>query len=167
MTKVAALLPFLFCGFSLTAQEFYRWTDANGQLHISQSPPAKSVQYEIVTLQQLSKQQLHKPRTDAPANAPATAATTPAAAVPPTAAQNPATLDQQVEQLNQKAEVLQQQLDSQRCLSAQKNKAALERQAPVYTTDSAGKQTFLDDSQRAVQLEVAEEEISRFCQPTP
>ncbi len=66
MTKATALLTFLFCCFDLTAQEYYRWTDANGQLHISQSPPAKSVQYEVVTLQQLSKQQLHKPRVEQP-----------------------------------------------------------------------------------------------------
>lgn len=162
MTKATALLTFLFCCFDLTAQEYYRWTDANGQLHISQSPPAKSVQYEVVTLQQLSKQQLHKPRVEPPVSA------SPASAVAQQAAsQNSSPLDQQVEQLNKKAEVLQQQLDNQRCLSAQKNKAALERQAPVYTTDSTGKQTFLDDDQRAIQLAVAEEDISRFCQSNP
>jgi hypothetical protein len=163
MIKVAVLLPLLLGCFALTAQEFYRWTDANGQLHVSQSPPAKSVQYEVVTLQELSRQQLPQPRASTPSAANPSAA----AAIAQQAAENTAPLDQQVEQLNKKAEVLQQQLDKQRCLSAQKNKAALERQAPVYTTDNAGKQTFLDDDQRAVQLEVAEEEISRFCQSNP
>lgn len=167
MFKAAALPSLLFCCFGLTAQEFYRWTDANGQLHISQSPPAKSVQYEVVTLQQLSKQQLHKPRAEVPTSASAASAVAAQAAAKQVAPQNTASLDQQVEQLNKEAAVLQQQLDTQRCLSAQKNKAALERQAPVYTTDSAGKQTYLDDEQRAIQLAVAEEDISRFCQPNP
>lgn len=167
MTKVAALLPFLLCCFSLTAQEFYRWTDANGQLHISQSPPAKTVQYEVVTLQELSKQQLHKPRATAPVSASAASAFAQQAAAQQANEQQAAPLDQQVEQLNKKAEILQQQLDKQRCLSAQKNKAALQRQAPVYTTDGAGKQTFLDDDQRAVQLELAEEEINRYCTANP
>lgn len=158
MSKLILLLPLMIGCFSLSAQEFYRWTDANGQLHISQNPPTKAVQYEVVTLQELSKQQLHKPKA---------AETTKQATTSSTTSQQPAALDQQVEQLNKQAEQLQQQLDAQRCQTAQRNKASLQRQAPVFTTDADGQQTFLDDEQRAVQLEVAEEEISRFCQPTP
>lgn len=141
----------LLLSLSVQAQEFYRWTDANGQLHVSQTPPPKSVQYEVLTLQQLSRQPL-------PKTAPHPKAATQPRTTPP------AELDQQVDALNQRADQLQKELDAQRCQNAQRNKTALSRQAPVYQTDAQGQQVFLDDEQRAVQLELAEEEISRYCQ---
>jgi len=148
---------------SASAQEFYRWTDANGQLHVSQTPPPANVKYEVTTLQQLSRHQLQK-TSPVPADNNRKIDGTNKTGATNNLAEQTQQLDQQVDALNQRASELQQQLDKQRCDNARRNKTSLSRQAPVFQTDANGQQVFLDDEQRAVQLELADEEISRYCE---
>ncbi len=144
-----AVLISLLCGLMLTltakAQEYYRWHDEKGQLHVSQTPPPAHIDYEIV----------------APGAAPepvkAKAAKNPAATKPVSEAELQ-TLKQQVSEVNAR-------LKLQNCSRAQQNKDRLSADSAVAFKDASGKPVALSDEMRAEQLAVAERQISEFCTP--
>ena len=131
--------------FTVNAQEYYRWHDNSGQLHVSQTPPSAGIDYEIVDTQ--AKSAVTKVK-----------ATAVAAPVKPLDAKQIAALNQQVEQVNQ-------QLKQQNCQQARTNKERLTAEAPVSITNAEGAEVALTMEMRAEQLVVTEQHIREFCQP--
>lgn len=146
MTKLFLLSAATLLMFGLQAQEYYRWQDKNGQLHVSQIPPPAGMDYEIWSLdpkqppQQVKAEAINK------------------AALSVTKEQVKA-LQQQVEQVNS-------QLKVQNCNQALENKRRLQAEGPVAFNDSDGTPVPLSTEMRAEQLALAERQITEFCQST-
>lgn len=143
-----ALYCRLLCGFLLAfavqAQEYYRWQDKTGQLHVSQVPPPAGVDYEVVAMR---------------ANSAATPVQPPAVPPAPPAAANTG----QIAALNQQVEQMNQQVKQHNCQQAQLNKERLSGDNVLMMTDAAGKSVELTAEMRAEQLEVADKQIREFC----
>ncbi len=139
------LLCVSLLAFAVNAQEYYRWQDNKGQLHVSQTPPSAGIDYEIVDTQ--AKSAVTKVK--------ATAVATP---VKPLDAKQIAALNQQVEQVNL-------QLKQQNCQQARINKQRLTAEAPVSVTNAEGAAVALTTEMRTEQLVVTEQHIREFCQP--
>ncbi len=128
----------------LHAQEYYRWQDKNGQLHVSQIPPPAGLDYEIWSLDPKQPPQQVKAETVNKAPVPVT--------------------QQQVKALQQQVEQVNAQLKVQNCTQARENKRRLEAEAPVAFNDTDGKPVPLNAEMRAEQLQIAERHIAEFCQ---
>jgi hypothetical protein len=124
----------------LANAQVYKWTDAGGTVHYSESPPpAQGTQYKQVKTNG-SVTPLVAP---APAVNPAQASTAPAAPASPIAdtPENRHTL----------------------CESLKTNIAALQGSGPVVMQQD-GKSTALDDSQRKEQTGSAQAQYQQYCQ---
>lgn len=145
-SSIVCLLFGFLSVFTVHSQEYYRWYDQAGQLHVSQTPPPPGLNYEIMQVQ---------------ANGSATAsAVQPAkqpAAQPAPAANSIAELNKQVEQMNE-------QVRQHNCQQAQMNKQRLTEEAVLMVTDSDGKSIELSAEMRAEQLDIAEKQIKEYCQ---
>lgn len=133
--------------FSIQAQEYYRWQDKTGQLHVSQIPPADNVDYEVVTMTAQEKEEVIavKAKTNQTAEIPANSG-----------ASKIAQLNQQVEQMNQKVRQFN-------CQQAQQNKERLSSESVLMITQDDGQTVELTSEMRAEQLDVAEKQIREFC----
>lgn len=145
-TLLCCLLSAALTAFTVSAQEYYRWQDKSGQLHVSQIPPPAGVDYQIVSMQTKN-----------------TVTEVKASAVSPPkesadAAQNP------IAELNKQVEAMNAQVRHHNCKQAQINQQRLAEEAVLMVTDDEGKSVELTAEMRAEQLEVAEKQIKEFCQ---
>lgn len=125
-----------------TAQQIYKWKDANGTVHYSQTAPASGVHYQQMTLNGVTES------SDAP---PATPAASPADAAAPAAEAAPA------------APVADTPANRAKlCTALQTNLAALHGGGPVVM-QNAGQTKVLDANQRAQQLTTANAQYQQFC----
>lgn len=132
-----------------SAQQVYKWKDANGVVHYSQTAPASGTQYSKVRLSGEPDVSSNPAPTSAPAGAPASAdqaGAAPRAASPGTQANTPANLKR-----------LCSQLDA--------NIATLQGKTPVVQQGSNGQQTVMSDDQREQQLATARSQQRQFCTP--
>lgn len=128
------------------AQQIYKWKDANGVIHYSQTPPASSVHY---TRMSLTSQPEVASGTPAPSNpesegAPESDTATPSAASGGTLPDTPS---------NRAA--LCRQLSS--------NIALLQSKQPVVTSGNDGKQQVMSDDAREQQLAAARAQQGQYC----
>lgn len=144
------LLYFLLSGAlvasTVSAQEYYRWQDKSGQLHVSQIPPPAGVDYQIVSMQ--AKGAVTEVKATAVATAKASAS----------APANP------VAELNKQVEAMNAQVRQHNCKQAQINQQRLTEEAVLMVTGDDGKSVELTAEMRAEQLELAEKQIKEFCQ---
>lgn len=144
------LLYFLLSGAlvasTVSAQEYYRWQDKSGQLHVSQIPPPAGVDYQIVSMQ--AKGAVTEVKATAVATAKASAS----------APANP------VAELNKQVEAMNAQVRQHNCKQAQINQQRLTDEAVLMVTGDDGKSVELTAEMRAEQLELAEKQIKEFCQ---
>jgi len=123
---------------TLASAQVYKWKDANGTVHYSQTPPPSSgTKFKEV-----------KPDTSVPPT-PAASTAAPAAAAPAT--QPAATTMADTPENRAKL-----------CASLQTNLAALQSAAPVVMQQD-GKQTALDDSARKQQASAAQAQYQQYC----
>lgn len=134
--------------FAGQTQEYYRWQDEQGQLHVSQMPPPANVDYEVVYPGSAEPTQMKAklPRQDK-------------AAAPVTAAELNA-LKQQVGQVNAR-------LKQQNCSLARQNKQRLASDSAVTLDDPGKNAQPLSEEMRTEQLALAERQIQEFCQQEP
>lgn len=145
-TLLCCLLSGALAAFTVSAQEYYRWQDKSGQLHVSQIPPPAGVDYQIVSMQ---------------AKGAVTEVKAPAVSTPKesaSAAQNP------IAELNKQVEAMNAQVRQHNCKQAQINQQRLTEEAVLMVTGDEGKSVKLTAEMRAEQLEVAEKQIKEFCQ---
>lgn len=131
---------------SASAQQVYRWKDANGVIHFSQLPPANGVHYTKVHLIGEPEVSSHPAPSDPGNNraAPTAEATTravPARGTQPATPSNRATL----------------------CKRLGSNIELLQSKQPVITSGSNGKQMVMSDNQREQQLATARAQQKQYC----
>jgi hypothetical protein len=134
---IALLLLVAVCPLALA--QAYKWKDAQGVTHLSDTPPpANSAKVETIKM----KGGVNSPASATPA-APARAAT--AAPPPGTAvADNPANRAKLCDQLKKNVDVLQ-------------------KEKVVSMDDGKGGQTQLDDAARARQVETNQAQMTLYC----
>ncbi|MBD8899317.1 DUF4124 domain-containing protein [Rhodanobacter sp. DHG33] len=125
-----------------TAQQIYKWTDAQGTVHYSQSAPPQGTKYKQVTLAggvESSDQAAPQPSDDS------TPAPTDAPTPPPAApmADTPANR-------------------AKMCATLKSNLATLQGSAPVVMQQN-GKPSVLDASQRKQQVDSANTQYQQYC----
>lgn len=126
------------------AQQIYKWTDAQGTVHYSQSPPPQGTNYKQMTLAGVTESA--DPGDDAPARQPATDDTssdTPAPAPSAPMADTPANR-------------------TKLCATLQSNLATLHGSGPVVMQQN-GKPAVLDDAQRKQQIASANAQYRQYC----
>jgi hypothetical protein len=122
----------------LASAQVYKWKDASGTVHYSETPPPSSaIKFKEV-----------KPTTEVP---PTPAASTAAPAAAPVAQQPTTTTVADTPENRAKL-----------CTSLQTNLAALQGAAPVVM-QQGGKQTALDDSARKQQAAAAQAQYQQYC----
>jgi hypothetical protein len=120
----------------LAQAQVYKWTDAHGTTHYSETPPAEGTNFKKVKTN----------GTDEPLAAPASASTSAAAA--PSGQPGADTAEDR----------------SQRCNSLKANLDALRGSGPVVMQQD-GKTVVLDANQRKLQANVAQSQYELYCPP--
>lgn len=135
-----------FAGFA-NAQQIYKWKDASGVMHFSQTPPANGAHY---TKMQLSSE------TAAAARPPAPDTSAPGRDGPDTAAPPPRSADRTTrpDTPSNRASL---------CKQLGSNISLLQGKQPVVTAGDNGKQQVMSDSAREQQLATARSQQAQYC----
>lgn len=130
----------------LASAEIYKWKDADGVVHYTDSPPPKGTSVDRVSVRQ-------GPVTAAPAAEQAPAAATASAAAPGTAGQASPEATAQVAKLREQA-----------CANARARAQQLANLPSVaMDLDGDGKAEELNADQHAAQLERANQSVAQYC----
>lgn len=127
----------------LASAQVYKWTDAGGTVHYSQTPPEQGTNFKKVTTTGSAKP-LATPATTASGAAPATSESAP----PPPAPAAPV------------ADTPENR--SKLCDALKGNIAALKGNGPVVM-NQGGKSVTLDNDQRKQQVDAAQAQQTQFC----
>ena len=175
MQKTA--LPFVACLLALAvagahAQSLWKWRDASGQLHISDTaPPPGTPAKNIVSSP--AGGVVAPPSSLSPAAAPASAATgDPAAAAEASALDKKKKVADQAKADQAKAD--KAELDAKNaavrkdnCARAQAGLAGLQSGERMVRINAQGEREFLDDSARAQEIKHAQDVAASSCSPAP
>ena len=126
------------------AQQIYKWTDASGTVHYSQSAPPQGIKYKQMTLTAVTESS--GDNTSASAGQPAddnASGDTPAPAPSGPVADTP----------NNRAKL---------CATLKSNLATLQGSGPVVM-QQGGKQAVLDAAQRKQQVDMANSQYQMYC----
>jgi hypothetical protein len=129
-----------------SGQQIYKWKDASGVTHFSQTPPNNGAHYSKMTLTQEPEVSSNPPS--------AASAETDASAPRNESRQATATGDTQPNTSSNRAKLCQQLSD---------NVALLQGKQPVVTGGSNGKQEVMSDSARQQQLATAHAQQAQYC----
>lgn len=136
MRRSLLVVALLLAAPLATAQQIYKWKDAQGTMHYSQQAPTQDVHYQQVQL----KAGVESANTATPK--PASATTT----APAAATEMADTPDNR----------------SKLCATLKSNLATLRGKGPVVMQQN-GKPAALDDSQRQQQIATAEAQYGQYC----
>lgn len=140
MSRLPIVMALLLAAPLASAQQIYKWTDAQGTVHYSQSAPAQGTHYQQVKL----SSGVEAPTESAPAAQPISENTAPAATPAPKAMAdtpaNRATL----------------------CATLKSNLATLHGSGPVVV-QTGGKPSLLSDIQRKQQATDANTQYQQYC----
>ena len=175
MQKIA--LPLVACLLALattgaSAQAIYKWRDASGQMHISDTPPPSDVPAKNVLSRPTPAPVAH-PGADAASDAGAAGgAATPAAAANPGDSdlmKKKAKLDQDKAQAAavEKAKADQKQADARAasCTSAQQQARNMSAGGRIARVNANGEREYLDDAAIASELKRAQDIVAQTCGP--
>ena len=124
----------------LANAQVYKWTDANGTVHYSETPPTQGTQFKQVKATGSASSLVSPAASPVPAPPTDEASAAPPLPVADTPANHHAL-----------------------CESLKSNIAALQGSAPVVMQEG-GKPTVLDDSQRKEQTGTAQAQYQQYCQ---
>lgn len=175
MQKTA--LPFVACLLALAvagahAQSLWKWRDASGQLHISDTaPPPGTPAKNIISSPPGGV--VAPPSSLAPAAAPASAAT-----VDPAAAAGASALDKKKKAAEQakadQAKADKAELDAKNaairkdnCARSQAALAGLQSGQRIARLNAQGEREVLDDAGRAEETKRAQDAVANSCSPLP
>lgn len=156
----AALLLVLAASASAAEGEIYTWKDRDGRTHYADNPPPGNTPARTLSGRSA----------DRPSPAPA-AGDGPAAAIPRTA---PSAAEQELEFRKRRAEAAESQAKADKakaeaeekrrnCERARTQLAALESGQRVARFNDKGEREFLDDTQRAQEIEAARKSADSWC----
>ena len=140
MSRSLIVVALLLVAPLAVAQQIYKWTDAKGTVHYSQSAPPEGTRFQQVKL---------SGGVESPANTPAAqpgAETTPAPANAPAPAPVADTPDNR----------------AKLCATLKSNLATLQGSGPVVM-QQGGKPVVLGDAQRKQQLDTANAQYQQYC----
>lgn len=127
----------------LAFAQVYKWTDAGGTVHYSETPPATGTNYKKITTSG-SVDPIATPAPPAANNAGTPSEPTATAEAPKPMADTP-------------------ENRNKLCTSLQANLTALQGSTPVVMQQD-GKNVALDDSQRKIQMATAQAQYEQYCQ---
>lgn len=148
MKKTALALSLLLCCASSYAG-LYKWTDENGKVHYSDSPPPTS------NATQLKKSALSDPDYQPPARQ---------SLADRNAEYREKKLKQQETEEEQRQAEKQAQLEQQNCQTARKNLRNLQSGIRLTELNENGEQVYLDQQKRQQRIQAAQKNIDRYCQ---
>jgi hypothetical protein len=181
MQKIA--LPFVACLLAIAvsgahAQSLWKWRDASGQLHISDTAPPPGTPAKNIISSPAGVSQAPTSLTTATSS---TSSTTTTVATPPAAAGSSAA-DTELEKRKKAAEKDKADKDkADRAAIAQKNEAirkdnctraqsaaaGLQSGVRIAKIGANGEREFLDDAGRAAELQHAQDVMASNCGPAP
>ena len=129
----------VFAAATCHAQTFYKWKDASGATHYSDSPPATGNATKVAVRAGVSAE---AGKTDQPA---------PAASAPATASPSPELLEAQA------------RYQKQSCEAARRDVAAVQSGAMLVDNGDPSQAKRLDESQRQDALEAAQDRVKQYC----
>ena len=151
--QMRTMLAASVIGFSLacaaglaSAQQIYKWKDANGVTHFSQTPPASGTRYSKMRLANEPEVSSNPSPSSSPAsetNGEGNAAT-----------QQPVSAGTQADTPSNRAEL---------CKQLSSNISLLQGKQPVVTGGSNGKQQLMSDDAREQQLATARAQQAQYC----
>jgi hypothetical protein len=152
-----AVLATVLAG-SASAEQFYKWKDADGVTHYTSTPPPKGIDSSRVAVSGSSRSRVDQSLdTQAPASSPAT----PASSTTPT---NDANRDERLAQGEDRtAEAIQKRRDTA-CETAKQRYDVLSNNAAVeWDRDGDGVAEPLDVKEHAAEMEKAQQSIGFYC----
>jgi hypothetical protein len=159
---VACLLVMAAAGAS--AQTIWKWRDANGQMHVSDTPPPSDVPDKNII--QRGRGATAAPFGEAPAAA-SSAPAAPASGVDSELQKKKAKADKEKadKEAAEKAETDKKNaaIRAENCKRAQAQAGALQSGMRVAQLDAQGERHYLDDAQRAAELQRAQDIIAQNC----
>lgn len=151
MPALALGAAFTLLAGAASAQQIYKWKDANGVTHFSQSPPASSTQYSKLKL----------------TGQPDVAAPNPAASSDADADADNAQASAQAAGNARAGGGTQADTPANRaalCKQIASNITVLQGKAPVVAATSSGDQSVMSDNAREQQLATARAQQAQYCQ---
>ena len=127
---------------TMASAQVYKWTDAGGTVHYSETPPATGTSFKQITTSGSAAPIAKKPAVVRQAGNPSETAA-PAAASTQPVADTPENRDKL-------------------CTSLKANLASLESKAPVVMQKD-GKNVLLDDTERQTQAATAQKQYAQYC----
>lgn len=141
MSRSLIVVALLLLAPLASAQQIYKWKDAQGTMHYSQSAPPEGTRYQQVKL------------AGGVESSADTATTPPAADATPAPATNPAPAAPVADTPDNRAKL---------CATLKSNLATLQGSGPVVMQQN-GKPAVLDDAQRKQQIASANSQYQQYC----
>lgn len=141
MSRSLIVVALLLLAPLASAQQIYKWKDAQGTMHYSQSAPPEGTRYQQVKL------------AGGVESSADTATTPPAADATPAPATNPAPAAPVADTPDNRAKL---------CATLKSNLATLQGSGPVVMQQN-GKPAVLDDAQRKQQIDGANSQYQQYC----
>ena len=139
--------------FEDTSAEVYKWVDEAGNVHYSDQPPPQEYESEELILEPAPSADDVR---EAQKRLDALQAKYQTSQDQRSAAQEEKRLQRELEQ--------EQRVDRQRrCIWARQNLGPLTTKLPVYSLDEKGDRVYLDDEERAAEIERKRADINKFC----
>jgi len=147
---------------SASAQQIWKWKDANGQVHISDQPPPAGA--SILQKPTGTPMPAAAPApAPTPAAAPAASGAGPKAGVDAELAKRKAAADKKRAEEDKAAVDAQKAQDAQNCASAREQLRTLNSGIRITRLNAAGEREVMDDNAKAEQAKQAQQVVDKTC----
>lgn len=148
-------LAFLFCSLCYTSgvnadQAYYRWTDAQGNMKISDRLPPQGVEYEKIS----TGASFHRPKFDDPAPSETSQ----------TDAKKPGNASAASDAKNAEPKKPEFKKNPEVCERAKANLETLNTNARIRMRNDDGEFTYIDEAQKEAQKKAARDSMKRHCE---
>lgn len=153
-----------------SAAEIYKWKDASGKIHYSDTPPPGKTPYSTLSGKKPEQAEPAAPvaeATPADAKAPAKAALPAAGKDDPAqkkAEEDKAAREAEIKRLQAEKAAMEKSIREQNCANARKRIAQFEQGGRIYTVDEKGERHYYGDAEIASELERARADVQANCQ---
>lgn len=154
----------------MSAAEIYKWKDASGKMHYSDTPPPSKIPYSTLSGKKSVQTEQAMPAMEAaPADAKAPAKAAAAAAGKDDPAQKKAEEEKtareaEIKRLQAEKAAMEKSIREQNCANARKRIAQFEQGGRIYTVDEKGERHYYGDAEIGSELERARADVEANCQ---
>lgn len=163
MKQIAALL--LLGMFAIAAQgQLYKWTDANGKVHYTDTPPPDSAKEQHT----IDVKPASRPASASPGGPASGKAAGAQGSAPKTFAEKQAEYEKQKKERDESAakeskKVADAKAKEDACKQAQATLRNLQSGVRLFETDEKGQRYVMSDAARAQQIEAAQKTVNETC----